>query len=125
MQGTGALIVLGGMVLLLFLLATALSRSGSLNGIKAKTVGDGQHGTARWATKREILRAYRFVPFTPNIWRAQAKNGEVPTAGKKPLPQGIVVGCRGRTRTTALVDTGDVHPIFIWTGRASGEVQRS
>ena len=29
----------------------------TLNGIKSKTVGDGQHGTARWATKREIKMA--------------------------------------------------------------------
>ena len=26
----------------------------TLNGIKSKTVGDGQHGTARFATKKEI-----------------------------------------------------------------------
>ena len=37
-----------------FLLVAALAShsGGSLNGIKAKTVGDGQHGTARWATKK-------------------------------------------------------------------------
>ena len=33
----------------------ALSNRGSLNSIKNKTVGDGQYGTARWAT--EIGRA--------------------------------------------------------------------
>ena len=27
----------------------------TLNGIKSKTVGDGQHGTARFATKKEIM----------------------------------------------------------------------
>ncbi|NSW92603.1 MAG: hypothetical protein HPY74_18440 [Firmicutes bacterium] len=27
----------------------------TLNGIKSKTVGDGQHGTARWASKGEIM----------------------------------------------------------------------
>lgn len=30
----------------------------SLNGIKTKPVGDGQHGTARWATPEEINEAY-------------------------------------------------------------------
>ena len=29
----------------------------TLNGIKSKTVGDGQHGTARFATKKEIIKA--------------------------------------------------------------------
>ena len=100
----GMACVLGGITLVAHLY--------NLNGIKAKTVGNGQHGTARWATKREIRKTYRFVSFTPKKWRAQAANGDSPT-GKdgKPLPQGIVVGCTGNT--TALVDTGDVHVLMI------------
>lgn len=31
----------------------------SLNRIKSKVVGDGQHGTARWATKSEIHQTYK------------------------------------------------------------------
>lgn len=94
----------------------------TLNNIKSKTVGDGQHGSARWATKSEIKRVYRHIPFTPNKWRAQAKNGEKPTytGGKRKktreeeLPQGIIVGCKGRKKnTTAMVDTGDVHALMI------------
>ena len=100
----GMACILGGITLVTHLY--------NLNGIKAKTVGNGQHGAARWATKREIRRIYRFVSFTPKKWRAQAANGDSPT-GKagKPLPQGIVVGCTGNT--TALVDTGDVHVLMI------------
>lgn len=30
----------------------------TLNGIKSKTVGDGQHGSARWATRQEIRLTY-------------------------------------------------------------------
>ena len=48
----------------------------TLNNIKSKTVGDGQHGSARWATKSEIKRVYRHIPFTPSKWREQARNGE-------------------------------------------------
>lgn len=100
----GMACVLGGITLLTHLY--------NLNDIKAKTVGNGQHGTARWATKREIRRTYRFVFFTPKKWRAQAANGDSPTGKNgKPLPQGIVVGCTGNT--TALVDTGDVHVLMI------------
>ena len=80
-----------------------LSGMYSLN-IKAKTVGHGQHGTARWATKREIKKTYVHVPFEPQLWR-QGKN--------LPSEQGIVVGCEGKKTTTALVDTGDVHAIMI------------
>ena len=52
----------------------------NLNNIKSKTVGDGQHGTARWATKSELLKIYKHIPFTPNKWRKQALKGKVPTA---------------------------------------------
>ena len=99
-----------------------LSRVYTLNNIKSKTVGDGQHGSARWATKSEIKSVYKRLPFTPNKWRGQAKNGEKPTytGGKqkkkseKELPQGIIVGCRGgKKNTTAMVDTGDVHALMI------------
>ena len=99
--------VLGGVSL--------LSHFYSLNGIKAKTVGDGQHGTARWATKAEIQKTYQHVPFTPERWRGQAERGEIPTTSEgKPLPQGIVVGCVGTKRkTTAMIETGDVHVLMI------------
>ena len=94
----------------------------TLNSIKSKTVGDGQHGSARWATKSEIKRVYRHIPFTPDKWRKQAKNGVKPTytGGKRKktreeeLPQGIIVGCKGgKKNTTAMVDTGDVHALMI------------
>lgn len=41
----------------------------TLDGIKSKTVGDGQHGTARWATKQEIRQTYAHIPFEPELWR--------------------------------------------------------
>lgn len=86
----------------------------NLNNIKSKTVGDGQHGTARFADKREIRKTYKQVPFTPKLWRKQAESGETPTTvDGKDLPQGIVVGCRGKAETIALVDDQDVHALMI------------
>lgn len=94
----------------------------TLNNIKSKTVGDGQHGSARWATRSEIKRFYRHIPFTPDKWRKQARNGEKPTyrltnrrkETEEELPQGIIVGCKGgKKKTTAMVDTGDVHALMI------------
>ena len=87
----------------------------SLDGIKSKTVGDGQHGTARWATKAEIRQTYKHILFTPDWWRSQAENGAIPTTPEgKELPQGIVVGCTGpNKKTTALIETGDVHVLMI------------
>jgi len=112
MSGTTTLVIVGIVMFAVLGGLTLLSHMYTLNGIKSKTVGDGQHGTARWATKSEIKSTYKHVPFTPKEWRKQAKAGQQPTyADDKPLPQGIVVGCTGNT--TAMVDTGDVHAMMI------------
>ena len=97
-------IVLAGAVFLLIgILAT--HSGGSLNGIKARTVGDGQHGTARWATKKELMTTYRHVPFRPAQWR----KGE-----NLPKTQGLVLGCEGKKNAvTALVDSDDIHCLMI------------
>ena len=76
----------------------------SLNGIKARKVGNGQHGTARWATQQEIKNTFSFLPYEPEKWR----RGE-----NLPTVQGTIVGCRGKKNTVALVDTGDVHTMMI------------
>ena len=133
MQPIAQLILAGGIMFGTLAVIAGLSGMYNLN-IKAKTVGHGQHGTARWATKREIRRTYLHISFEPELWR----KGE-----HLPKEQGIVVGCRTdrhlpynlfrvirnlvvcRMRkhpgnplpkpstTTALVDTGDVHAIMI------------
>lgn len=87
-----------------FLVIVNLLDNRSIDGIKAKTVGDGQHGTARWATNPEIKNTFVSVPFEPEKWR---KGEDLPTV------QGTVVGCRGWRKTVALVDTGDVHTLMI------------
>ncbi len=77
----------------------------TLSGIKSKTVGDGQHGTARFATENEIKKTYAHVPYEPEKWR-QGKN--------LPTLQGLVVGCKQKAgSTTALVDDGDIHCLMI------------
>ena len=112
MSGTTTLVIVGIVMFAVLGGLTLLSHMYTLNGIKSKTVGDGQHGTARWATKSEIKNTYKHIPFTPKEWRKQAKDGKQPTyADGKPLPQGIVVGCTGDT--TAMIDTGDVHAMMI------------
>lgn len=84
--------------------ATIFSNNASLDQFKSKTVGDGQHGTARWATKREIQESYASVSFTPEEWR---KGKALPTAH-----QGLVVGSVKKGKSmTALVEEGDVHAI--------------
>ena len=113
MDGITTLILMAGGMLLIVGLITMLGRRYDLNGIHDRTVGHGQYGTARWATEFEIRRTYRHVPFTPDQWRQEARKEQQPTADGNPLPQGIIVGCKGRTTTTAIVDTDDVHVLMI------------
>lgn len=85
----------------------------TLNGIKSKTVGDGQHGVARFLTKKEIQKIYHQVPYNVSHWR---KGENLPTE------QGLVVGSasksfidrvKGKKEVVGLVDTGDVHCLMI------------
>ena len=80
------LILLGGGLLAFLLVVSFLSKNYSLNNFKNKTVGDGQHGTARWATPKEIHTTYHVVPFRPHRWR---KGENLPTE------QGLVLGSVG------------------------------
>lgn len=119
MSGIGTFIVIAAVMALVLSGVTFLAHIYNLNHIKSRTVGDGQHGTARWATRGEIMKVYRHIPFTPQKWREQAQHGEVPSftgvkGEEKELPQGIVVGCKGgKKNTTAMVDSGDVHALMI------------
>ena len=130
MSGITTLIIIAAVMACTLGGVTLLAYVYNLNHIKSKTVGDGQHGTARWATKPEIRKTYAHVPYTPSKWRAQAKEGKAPTMSvmkkgnlfkkqkpqltEEPLPQGIVVGCQGSNKNTvAMVDTGDVHALMI------------
>ena len=77
----------------------------TLNGIKSKTVGDGQHGTARFATREEIKDTYEQIPYEPELWR---KGEHLPEA------QGIILGSEEQHgKLYALVDTDDVHCLMI------------
>jgi len=102
-QLTGIIVMAVVFVILLGL--AYCSNNYSLDKIKRKTVGHGQHGTARWATKNEIKNSYTKVDFDVQNWRKE-KN--------LPAVQGTVVGCRGTGKNTvALVDEGDVHTLMI------------
>ena len=100
------------------------NRPGKSGPHQIKTVGDGQHGTARWASKKEIQQTFKHIPFRPEVWR---KGKDLPT------DQGLVLGCVsgpsvGSLRTKifkqktndskhpaiqALVDTDDIHCLMI------------
>lgn len=99
------LVAVGVIGALFILLLSLLTNNYSLNNIKSKTVGDGQYGTARWATDQEIRKAYVTVSFDVASWRA---------GKRRPTVQGLVLGSvqRGK-RLEALVDRDDVHCLMI------------
>lgn len=114
MGNASGLIISAAVMFTILGLISLLAHIYNLNNIKARTVGDGQHGTARFADKREIRKTYKHVLYEPQKWRDQAMNGEHPTMPDgNPLPQGIIVGCKGKSKTVALVDDQDVHALMI------------
>lgn len=74
-------------------------------GSNQKLWGDGQYGTARFATEKEIRETYAHVPYEPEQWR---KGNHLPNE------QGLVVGYKKKGNSiTALVDSGDIHCLMI------------
>ena len=99
------LIAVGVVIVLFIVLLSVLTNNYSLNGIKSKTVGDGQHGTARWATTQEVKKSYASVPFDVASWRVGKNLPEV---------QGLILGSTQRGKQLdALVDRDDVHCLMI------------
>ena len=106
MSGTLILIIVAAVMFAVIGGITLLSHLYSLNNIKSKTGGDGQHGTARFLTKGEQKRAYKHIPYTPQEWR---KN-----KGSTTLEPGVIVGVKKkRGKNYAMVDTSDVHTMMI------------
>lgn len=96
------IVFLLGFIILMTVISAASKRY-SLDKIKNRSVGHGQHGNARFATKAEIKEMYQVVPFKPQEWR----NGK-----DIPETQGIIVGCKEQFGSTfAYVDSGDVHAL--------------
>ena len=105
--GIRMLVLLAAAAAAVAALLSVLSGRDSLDGIKDKTVGNGQHGTARWATTKEIRKAFHVVPFCAAAWR----RGE-----HRPKTQGLILGCTrksGQTAMSALVDGDDIHCLMI------------
>ncbi|WP_141825655.1 type IV secretory system conjugative DNA transfer family protein [Clostridium sp. KNHs216] len=93
-----------------FLAALFISEAvhGNLN-IKARTVGDGQYGTARWATKQEIQETYDDIPFEPRLWR---KGKHLPD---EPDGASVLGMLEGRGDVRARIDNSDSHTLILST----------
>ena len=77
----------------------------SLDRIKSRQVGDGQYGTARFASEKEIQDTFQVVSYQAKEWR---KGNNLPTA------QGLLVGSKwNHNKVTAYIDESDVHMLMI------------
>ena len=123
------LIIFAASLLLALFIATKLLGGKSLDRIKARTVGHGQHGSARWASRREIQSYYTMVPYEPQKWRTERFAERTAPAVGDPtrkraerkltinLSPGFVLGTfrhglHGK-HITAWVDSGDSHAMMI------------
>lgn len=99
------LLIVGSLMFTVIGGLSLLAQYYTLNGIKSRTVGDGQYGTASFAGAKEIKETYARIPYEPEKWRC----GE-----NLPAIQGLVVGYeKCGAAITALVDSGDIHCMMI------------
>ena len=108
MDGTIILIIVATIMFAVIGGVTLASHIYNLNSIKSKTVGDGQHGTARFSTNSELRRTYKYIPYEPKVWRKIAKQENLN------LPQGVILGVKKKNGIDyAMVDDDDVHTLMI------------
>lgn len=108
MDGTIILTIVATIMFAVIGGVTLASHIYNLNSIKSKTVGDGQHGTARFSTNSELRRTYKYIPYEPKVWRKIAKQENLN------LPQGVILGVKKKNGIDyAMVDDDDVHTLMI------------
>ena len=108
MDGTIILTIVATIMFAVIGGVTLASHIYNLNSIKSKTVGDGQHGTARFSTNSELRRTYKYIPYEPKVWRKKAKKENLN------LPQGVIFGVKKKNGIDyAMVDDDDVHTLMI------------
>ena len=105
MESITILILACGSMFIILALILFLSHNYTLNGIKNKTVGDGQYGTARFATVAEVRKTYKKVEFNVEAWRQGIDLPDI---------QGLIVGCQKKHgKMSALIDDDDIHALMI------------
>lgn len=104
-MNTSGIIILGLLILLLAVLPVFLNKNTKLDKIKATKTGDGQYGTADFATTKEIKENLVEVEFDPKSWRKGIN---------LPEKQGVIVGAKKiKDKIYVYVDTSDNHTMVV------------
>lgn len=99
--------------ILLILIIVMIIKMPSLN-TKARKVGDGQHGDARFITTREKKKAYKNIEYDVASWR---KGENLPP----PEKAGIIIDMkRSGKKITAYIEPHDVH-VGMYAGSGAGK----
>ena len=99
--------------ILLILIIVMIIKMPSLN-TKARKVGDGQHGNARWITPKEKKKAYKRIEYDVEAWR---KGENLPP----PKNAGVIIDMeRKNDKIYAIVETHDVH-VGMFAGTGAGK----
>lgn len=94
-----------GIALVALIFLSESQKRYNLDSIKRKTVGDGQYGTARWATQEEIQSSTIQVPYEPEVWRYNEES--------RPTTTGIVVNLtQNKKQILATIDPSDSHTLL-------------
>ena len=102
-----------GIALVALIFLSESQKRYNLDSIKRKTVGDGQYGTARWATQEEIQSSTIQVPYEPEAWRYNKES--------RPTTAGIVVNLKqNKKQILATIDPSDSHTLMV-AGTGGGE----
>ena len=105
MESIKTLIISGSIMFAVIGALAFVAQSYTLSGIRSRTVGDGQYGTARFSSDSEIASIFKLIPFRPSEWRKGIG---------LPKKQGLIVGCLGKKNdVTAIVDTDDIHALMV------------
>lgn len=95
-----------GIALVALIFLSESQKRYNLDSIKRKTVGDGQYGTARWATQEEIQSSTIQVPYEPEVWRYNEES--------RPTTAGIVVNLKqNKKQILATIDPSDSHTLMV------------
>lgn len=95
-----------GIALVALIFLSESQKRYNLDSIKRKTVGDGQYGTARWATQEEIQSSTIQVPYEPEAWRYNKES--------RPTTAGIVVNLKqNKKQILATIDPSDSHTLMV------------
>ena len=95
-----------GIALVALIFLSESQKRYNLDSIKRKTVGDGQYGTARWATQEEIQSSTIQVPYEPEVWRYNEES--------RPTTTGIVVNLtQNKKQILATIDHSDSHTLMV------------